>query len=171
MTLVTVLTRWPPLLVGVLMLHTAVSPQLRVLGVAPDLLLLLGIAAGIAAGPQRGAVVGFVAGLLADCFLQTPFGLSALCYSLVGYGVGIFQTTILHAALWIPVATAVASSAVGVALFAVVGAVLGEEGLLGGRLPTVVVVVALLNGLLVLAALRPVRWATAADVTSGLVLR
>ena len=171
MTIVTLLTRWPPLLVGVLMLHTAVSPQLRVLGVAPDLLLLLGITAGIAAGPHRGAVVGFVAGLLADCFLQTPFGLSALCYSLVGYGVGIFQTTILHAVLWIPVATAVASSAVGVALFAVVGTVLGEEGLLGGRLLTIVVVVALLNGVLVLVALRPVRWATAADVTSGLVLR
>ena len=171
MTLVTALTRWPPLLVGVLVLHTAVSPQVRVLGVAADLLLLLGIAAGIAAGPHRGAVVGFAAGLLADCFLQTPFGLSALCYSLVGYGVGIFQTTILREARWIPVATAVASSAAGVALFAVVGAVLGEEGLLSGRLLTIAVVVALLNGVLVLAVLRPVRWATGADVSSGLVLR
>ena len=171
MTLATLLTRWPPLLVGALVLHTAVSPQLRVLGVAPDLLLLLGVAAGIAAGPHRGAVIGFVAGLLADCFVQTPFGLSALCYSLVGYGVGIFQTTILHAARWIPMATAVASGAAGVVLFAVIGAVLGEDGLLGGRLLTTVAVVALLNGVLVLAVLRPVRWASAADATSGLVLR
>ena len=169
--LVTLLTRWPPLLVGALVLHTAVSPQLRVLGVAPDLLLLLGITAGIVAGPHRGAVVGFTAGLLADCFLQTPFGLSALCYSLVGYGVGTFQTTILHEARWIPAATAVAASAVGVVLFAVVGAVLGEPGLLSRRLLGVVAVVALLNGVLVLAALRPARWASAAAASSGLVLR
>lgn len=167
----TLATRWPPLLVVALLLHTVVSPQLRVLGVAPDLLLLLGIAAGIAAGPNRGAVVGFVAGLLADCFLQTPFGLSALCYSLVGHAVGIFQTTVLHAAMWIPVATAMASSALGVVLFAVVGAVLGEDALLTGRLLTIVAVVAPLNGLLVLVVLRPVRWASAGEVSHGLVLR
>lgn len=167
----TLAIRLPPLLVVVLMFHTAVLPQFRVLGVAPDLLLLLGIAAGIAAGPDRGALVGFIAGLLADCFLQTPFGLSALSYSLVGYGVGVFQTTILHAALWIPVATAVVASAVGVALFAVLGAVVGESQLLSGRLVTIVAVIALVNGMLLLVLARPVRWATASDDVSGLVLR
>lgn len=167
----TLAARLPPVLLVAVMLHTAVVPQFRVLGVAPDVLLLLGIAAGIAAGPDRGALVGFVAGLLADCFLQTPFGLSALCYSLVGYAVGIFQTTILHAALWIPVATAVVASALGVALFAVLGAVLGEGQLLGGRLLTIVVVGALCNGFLLLLVARPVRWATAAGVAPGLVLR
>ena len=167
----TLATRLPPVLVVALMLHTAVLPQFRVLGVAPDLLLLLGIAAGIAAGPDRGALVGFVAGLLADCFLQTPFGLSALSYSLVGYGVGVFQTTILHAALWIPVATAVVASAVGVVLFAVLGAVVGEAQLLSGRLVTIAAVVALVNGMLLLVVARPVRWATASDTLPGLVLR
>ncbi len=163
--------RLPPLLVVAVMLHTAVLPQLRVAGVAPDLLLVLGIAAGIAAGPDRGALVGFIAGLLADCFLQTPFGLSALTYSLVGYGVGMFQTTILHAAVWIPVATAVVASAVGVILFAVVGAVVGQSHLLSGRLLEVAVVVALVNGLLILVVARPVRWATTGDLAPGLVLR
>lgn len=163
--------RLPPLLVAAVMLHTAVLPQFRIAGVAPDLLLLLGIAAGIAAGPDRGALIGFIAGLLADCFLQTPFGLSALTYSLVGYAVGAFQTTILHAALWIPVLTAVVASAAGVILFAVVGAVVGESHLLSGRLLHVVLVVALVNGLLILLVARPIRWATAADVEPGLVLR
>lgn len=167
----TLATRLPPLLVVALMLHTAVLPQFRVFGVAPDLLLLLGIAAGIAAGPDRGALVGFVAGLLADCFLQTPFGLSALSYSLVGYAVGVFQTTILHAALWIPVATAVVASAVGVTLFAVLGTIVGQDELLGGRLVTIVIVVALVNGPLLLLVARTIRWATAAEVAPGLVLR
>lgn len=167
----TLATRLPPLLVAALVLHTAVLPQLRVLGVAPDLLLVLGIATGLAAGSDRGAVVGFVAGLLADCFLQTPFGLSALCYSLVGYAVGSVQATILHATRWIPVATAVVASAAGVTLFAVLGAVLGSDELLDGRLPTIVVVVACLNGLLLLAVARPVRWATAPDVAGRAVPR
>jgi len=163
--------RLPPLLVVAVMLHTVVLPQLQVAGVSPDLLLVLGIAAGIAAGPDRGAIVGFIAGLLADCFLQTPFGLSALTYSLVGYGVGMFQTTILHAAVWIPVATAVVASAIGVILFAVVGAVVGQSHLLSGRLFDVVIVVALVNGLLILLVARPVRWATTGDLSPGLVLR
>lgn len=167
----TLAARLPPLLVVAVMLHTAVLPQLRIAGVAPDLLLLLGIATGIAAGPDRGALVGFVAGLLADCFLQTPFGLSALTYSLIGYAVGSFQTTILHAAVWIPVATAVVASALGVILFAVVGAVVGQSHLLSARLVEVVLVVALANGLLVLVAARPVRWATSGGLAPGLVLR
>ena len=167
----TLATRLPPLLLAALVLHTAVLPQLRVLGVAPDLLLALGIATGIAAGSDRGAVVGFVAGLLADCFLQTPFGLSALCYSLVGYAVGSVQETILHATRWISVATAILASAAGVTLFAVLGTVLGSDELLGGRLPRVAVVVALLYGLLVVVVAPVVRWATGPDVTNRAVLR
>jgi rod shape-determining protein MreD len=168
---VSLATRLPPLLLAALVLHTAVLPHLRVLGVAPDLLLVLGIATGIAAGSDRGAVVGFVAGLLADCFLQTPFGLSALCYSLVGYVVGSVQATILHATRCMPVATTILASAAGVTLYAVLGAVLGSDELLGGHLPEVAIVVALLNGLLVLVVAPVVRWATVPDVTERAVLR
>ncbi|MEA2703532.1 MAG: rod shape-determining protein MreD [Actinomycetota bacterium] len=70
--------RLPPVLLFALILHTAVFPQLRIFDVAPDVLLLFAIAGGLAGGPDRGAVLGFVAGILADLFLQTPFGLSAL---------------------------------------------------------------------------------------------
>lgn len=167
----TLLARLPPVLLVALMLHTAVLPQLRVLGVAPDLLLLLGIATGIVAGPGRAALVGFVAGLLADSFLQTPFGLSALCYSLVGHLVGVLQAGILHAGLWVPTAIAVVASAGGVVLFGVLGAVLGEEQLLDGRLLVVGAVVAVLNGLLLPLVARPVRWALCAEAPTGIVRR
>lgn len=159
----TLAARLPPLLVIAVVLHAAVLPQLRVAGVSPDLLLLLGIAAGMAAGPERGAVVGFLAGVLADCFVQTPFGLSALTYSLVGHAVGVFHATILHAAPWIPAATAIVASALGVILFGVLGAVVGEAHLLGRRLFDVALVVALVNGALVFLVAPPVRWATTAE--------
>ena len=165
------LLRLAPLLVVAVVLHAGVSPEVRVAGVAPDLLLLVGIAAGMAAGSARGASVGFVSGLLADCFLSTPFGLSALCGSLVGFATGVRSVSGGRAAPWVAPATAAAASAGGVALFAVLGTVLGEPGLLDGRLVTVAVVVGALNGLLLPAVLRPVRWATRAPGGVGLVLR
>ena len=167
----TTAVRLPPVLLAAVVVHTAIAPQLRVLDVGAEVLLLLAIATGIAAGPDRGAAVGFVAGLLADCFLQTPFGLSALTYCLVGWAVGTFQTTVLHAAGWIPVVTAFVSTALGLALFAGAGAVVGQSHLISGRLLTIVAVASVLNALLAPVAVRVMRWAVAASPVPGLVLR
>jgi rod shape-determining protein MreD len=156
----TAATRLPPVLLIAVVVHTAVVPQLRLFGVAPDVLLLAGIAAAITAGADRGAAVAFAAGLLADCFLQTPFGLSALAYSLAAYAVGTFQSTILHADRWIPVLTTFMGSALGVLVFAGAGAVLGHEQFISVRLATITLVVAAVNAALALPAVRIMRWAT-----------
>ncbi len=166
----TAATRLPPVLLAAVVLHTAVFPQLRVLGVAADVLLLLAIAAGLSSGAERGAAIGFGTGLLADCFLQTPFGLSALAYSLVAYAVGAFGSTILHAGRWIPVLTTAVASAGGVVLFAALGLVLGQEHLVSLRLATVAAMVGVLNAVLSPFALRMMRWAVAARTVSGPVL-
>lgn len=166
----TTATRLPPLLLVAVIVHTAVAPQLRFFGVAGDVMLLLAIAAGIAAGADRGAVFGFGVGLLADCFLQTPFGLSALTYSLVAYGVGAFQSTILHTGRWIPMLTTFVASMLGVAIFALLGLVLGQDHLVSARLATVAVTVGVLNGLLSPLAVRLLRWAVAPPLVPGVVL-
>lgn len=155
----TLLLRVPPLLLATMVLHIAVMPQLRVAGVAADLLLLLGIAAGLVAGPDRGAIVGFASGLLADCFLQTPFGLSALAGATAAYAAGSFSVAVLQPARWMQVAVAAIASAAGVAIFATVGGLLGHGHLVSGRMLVVIGVVALLNGVLALPAMRAVRWA------------
>ena len=111
----------------------------------PTCCCCVAIAAGLAAGPERGAVVGFAAGLAFDLLLQTPFGLSALTYALVGYLVGRLQDSVLRAAWWIPVATAAAASAVGVILFAVLGTVVGEDLVGCGSSCGSALVVAVLN--------------------------
>jgi rod shape-determining protein MreD len=164
--------RLPPVLLLVVVLHTAVLPQFRVFGVTADLLLLVAVAGGVAGGPDRGAYLGFGCGLLADCFLQTPFGLSALAYCLVGWFVGVFQTHVLHAVWWIPVLTAALATAAGTMLFVVVGAVVGQDQLISGRLPTILGVTALWSAILVTPMVRLVRWALLEDTTRrGLVLR
>lgn len=159
-------------MLAAVLIHTSVAPQLRLFGVAADVMLLLAIAAGIVAGAERGAALGFAVGLLADCFLQTtPFGLSALAYSLVAYGVGAFQATILHTGRWIPMLTALVASVLGVVLFALLGLVLGQDHLLSVRLITVAGLVGLLNALLSPIAIRLMRWAIAPPLVSGVVLR
>ena len=163
--------RLPPVLLAAVVVHTAVSPNLRLFGVALDVLLVLSIAAGIAGGAERGAAVGFTCGLLADCFLQTPFGLSALTYALVGYGVGVFQTGVLHSSWWIPAITAAVASVGAVLIFVGLGVVVGQDQLLSTRLVTVAGVLALLHGFATPMAVRLLRWCLAETSTSTLIVR
>ena len=157
--------RLPLLIILLLVLQTTVLGRLRVAGVAPDVMVLLAVAAGIVGGPERGAALGFAAGFSIDLFLQTPLGLSALVFSLLGYSVGLVTGTVVRAAWWIPVGIATVASAAGQVLFAVLGSVVGQTQLVTARLVTIALVVALFNALFSLPALRLTRWALTPDPT------
>jgi rod shape-determining protein MreD len=163
--------RWALILVTTILLQTTLIARLPIAGERGDVVLLIVIAAGIAGGSQTGAIVGFVFGLTFDLLLQTPLGLSALAYCLTGYAVGALQTGVLRAAWWIPVFSAIAGSAIGVVTFALVGAVVGQDGLVSDGLAAIIVVVALINAVLVLPAVRVVRWALAGGRQARLSLR
>lgn len=154
-----------------LILQLSLVSELRVAGATADLLLLVAVAAGIAGGSQRGAVVGFAAGLTFDLFLQTPFGLSALAYCLAGFAVGTLQASVLRAAWWIPVVSAIGGGALGVALFVLVGEMVGQDDLLGSRVLTVAAVVAAANALLCLPAVRLLRWALVDPTHDRILIR
>lgn len=142
-----------------LVVHLTLLSRLRIDDVRPDALLLVALMAGLVAGAERGAVVGFCAGLLADLFLQAPFGLSALTYCLVGFAVGSLQTGILRAAWWIPLVAGAAASVGGTVLYAVLGAMVGQTAFVSSRLIAVALIVGLMNGALSPAAVRIVSWA------------
>ena len=146
-------------LAATLVIHLTLLSRLRIQDVRPDALLLVALLAGLTAGPERGAIVGFCAGLLADLFLQSPFGLSALAYSLVGFAIGSLQTGILRAAWWIPVVTAAGASAAGIVLFGVLGAMVGQADFVSPRLALIAVLVGFMNAALAPAANRAVTWA------------
>ncbi|MCA1691199.1 MAG: rod shape-determining protein MreD [Acidimicrobiales bacterium] len=153
--------RGPLVLVTAMMLHTAVLNQIRIAGVMPDLMLLLAIAVGLEAGASYGAVTGFITGMVADLFLPTPLGMSALVFSVMGYATGVTVAGLLRATWWFPMATAFGGSSLGVGLFALAGTMLGEPDLLNRHLPTIMLIVGITNGLLVFPTLRVVRWALA----------
>ncbi|HEX2040941.1 MAG TPA: rod shape-determining protein MreD [Acidimicrobiales bacterium] len=153
--------RLPPALLLVLVLQSVALQDLRVRDVHPDALLLFAVAAGIVAGAELGALVAFATGLVADLFVQTPMGLSALAFALVAFAVGTVQAGLIRAAWWITPLTAFVGSALGVVLFALIGAVLGQDHLVTDRLPLIALVVALTNAVLSLPAVRLASWALA----------
>jgi rod shape-determining protein MreD len=138
--------------------QVAFFAPLHVFDVAPDVVLLVAVAAGVAAGPERGAITGFVAGIAYDLFLQTPLGLTALVWAIVSYGAGLFQLPLATHPRWWKAGCVLVASGIGVLGFVVAGLVLGQEELLGVPLARVVVVVAAVNGVLALPAVRALSW-------------
>ena len=149
--------RLPIMFIAALLLQTTVLARMRVFGVMPDFMLLVAVSGGITAGATRGATLGFASGMLIDLFLPTPLGLSALVFTLVGYGVGVANTGVLRSAWYIPVLTAGAASVAGVVLYALVGSMLGER-MIDGHLITIAVVVGLSNAVLAPVAVKFVDW-------------
>ncbi len=154
--------RVPLLLISALALHLTLFSVMRVAGAAPDVMLLVAVAGGLVGGPVRGAVFGFTAGIAIDVFLRTPMGLSALVFTLVGYGVGVISTGVLTPTWYLPVLTASIASAAGVLLYALVGAVLGEP-MVNRRLVLIVGMVAIGNAVLAVPVIRAVTWAMGDD--------
>jgi rod shape-determining protein MreD len=109
--------------------QTTLASDVRVLGVAPDLMLLIAISGGLVAGSEVGCILGFLAGLAADSFLTaTPFGLSALTYCLVGFGVGVLRNNVLRESWLLAPIVAFTASLVGVVGFVALGEVVGRTG-------------------------------------------
>ena len=147
-------------LVVVLVLQLTVALDIRVGGAHPDLIVGLAAAAGLAGGTERGAIVGFFSGLAIDLFLPTPFGLSALVGTAVGVGAGQLVAAGVDRTnrLFVP-GVAALGSAIGVIMFAVLGAVVGQPDMLTVGLGAVVGVVAVVNGLLAYLLVRACNWA------------
>lgn len=148
-------------LLTALVLQAAVVSRIGLFGAHGDLLILVPVTAALTIGPERGAMAGFAAGIAVDLLVTSPFGLTALSYCLVGYGVGALQSGVLRATWFLPIVAAVAGAAFGTTFWAVAATVVGEEGLLGADLGRVVLAVSLLAGVLVLPALRVARWVEA----------
>lgn len=142
--------------------------DVRIGGVHPDILVLLPIIAGIIGGPSRGAGIGFGTGLVADLFLPTPFGLSALVACLVGFAVGLATIALDRTALWLAPLAALGGSALYELTYGALGSVLGQPQMLHVALLRIVVVVSVTNALLALPAMRLMSWGMTQASTEGM---
>jgi len=155
--------RLATVLIVTLLLQVSLMATFSFDGARPDLMILVAVVGGFVGGAERGAVVGFAAGLTYDIVLTTPFGLSALVYTLVGYSVGAVGASVVRSAAWIGPVVVAAGSAAGMVLYAVVAAVLGQAAFSGPPLTAIVVVVAAVNTALAPLMVRAMRWARRDD--------
>jgi rod shape-determining protein MreD len=144
---------------AVVVLQGTLGLELRIAGAHPEVGWVLPICAGLVAGPEAGAVVGFVTGLATDLLVPTPFGLSALVACLLGFAAGRLATTLSDPGPAVVPLAAAAGSAVAAMLYAVLGAVLGQDQMLRVDLGAVVGVVGVTNAVVALPANRALRWA------------
>ena len=142
-----------------LTLHQSLFVSLHVGDARPQVMLLVAIVGGLLGGAERGAFLGFTAGLLADLFVQTPLGLAALAFALVGFAVGSVQSGIIHSSWWIGPLTVVVASFAGMLVYGVLGAIIGQSHFVSPRLLGIAVGVALMNSLLALPVIRAMSWA------------
>jgi rod shape-determining protein MreD len=95
-------------------LQSTVLARLTLLGVIPQLILVVVVCLAFTDGERVGVVTGFFGGLLQDLLLpQSITGLTALVYTLVAYAVGMFriyapQESVLAPVFAVTVATTVA---------------------------------------------------------------
>jgi len=66
----------------------AMVSEFTVFGVTADIAPLVIGTAGLLTGPVAGSLVGFSMGLLTDMLLVQTLGVSALIYTLIGFGAG-----------------------------------------------------------------------------------
>jgi len=146
-----------------LMVQQTVMLALRVGGAHPDLLWLLPITAALIDGPETGAIVGFWSGLAFDLVLPTPFGLSALVGCLLGFATGTLTAAVDPRAAWLKPVAALTGSVAADMLFAVLGAILGQQQMVQVDFLSIFLVVAVSSVVLVLPVSRLMRWALAGE--------
>jgi rod shape-determining protein MreD len=147
------------LIVSLVVLQTALFPSLRVWGAAPDLLLVATVAVAYERGPETGAVFGFASGLAIDCFLSSPLGVSALAFSLVGYGVGVFQSGLVRSSRWMTPVLGGVGGLVGGFLWIGIASIAGQEDLFVSATFRILVLAAIYDALMALWIFPFARWA------------
>jgi rod shape-determining protein MreD len=148
------------LVVTTAVLQSTLFPDLRLFGAAPDLGLVATIAVAYRVGPERGALYGFANGLVIDLFLQTPFGLSALSFAVVGYCVGILQAGMSREVRFAAPIFGGIGGLLGGFLFVAVAALAGQDQVLAVRTIYVLLLAAVYDALLAYALFPAAKWAT-----------
>ncbi len=124
-------TRLAALIFAIVVVQVSVFPHVRLFGVVPDLGLLVALAVGYHEGPEAGAIAGFAAGFAFDLFLATPFGLDALTYAMVGYGIGVFESGLFRSPRWLPSFLGALGGLAGGLLFIGIGVLVGVDAVKG----------------------------------------
>lgn len=116
------------LMVVAFALQSTLLTRATILGVIPQVLLVVIVSLAYSEGARVGLVVGFFGGLLQDLLIpESIIGLYALVYTLIGFGVGSFRKYAVGDSVWTPVFVVAASSAVAEIGYATLAIIMGQQ--------------------------------------------
>ena len=112
-----------------LALQSTLLTEVTFLGILPQLVLVVVVCLALLDGERVGVVTGFFGGLLQDLLLPGSIvGLTALVYTLIGFGVGAFRYYLPGGgSVWTPVWIVAVTSAMAEAGYALLAILLGQK--------------------------------------------
>ena len=119
------------------------------LGVIPQLALVVIVSFAFLDGERVGVATGFFGGLIIDLLLPNSIvGLTALVYTMVGYGVGSFRQFTPGESVWTPVLVVAVASTIAEVGYALLAIMFGQPWISMSDTAKVVGLVVLYNVLL-----------------------
>jgi rod shape-determining protein MreD len=109
-----------PLLLTIALLQTTALPALKILGVKPELMLLVVLAWSLLRGTEEGLMWAFVGGLMLDLFSGGPLGASALALVVVSFLSGLTEGSVARTSFVLPIGAALAGTLLYQGLFLLV---------------------------------------------------
>jgi len=133
-----------PLLLVVALFQTTILPEITILGVKPELMLLVVLAWSLLRKAEEGLFWAFLGGLTLDIFSGGPFGASALALLVISFIAGRVEASTIRTSFLLPMAAALAGTLLYQVLFLLIiqlirGAVPWIDSLLGVILPSLAV--------------------------------
>jgi cell shape-determining protein MreD len=151
----------------VVLAQETVAVHMQFWGVHPEFVWLLAPSIGLAGGSEAGAVGGLFVGLSVDCFLPTPFGLSALALALIGFSIGLAAERGALASIrevwWLPVGIGASAGLVGSGLYLILGVLFGQSGFQSAPILAIMVNTVFWCSLLAVPVAIMVAWAWGSD--------
>ena len=152
-------------------LEGSLLDELRIGGVAVELLLLVAVLAGYHSGPERGAITAFFAGLLHDSIVGAPLGLHALVYAPLAVAVSSLELRMLRSTPVTDGIAVVAAVVAGQGLASVVGMMFGVLGPTTDEFVRQAILAGILTGIVAAPVNRVVRWAVTGGLPGTIELR
>lgn len=107
------------IIVVTLLIQLTLINSVTILGLKPDLILVVVVVFSLLKGEKEGTISGFVSGLLQDIFSIGLLGINALAKTVIGFTCGILKEKIFHEHILfiIPVITFIASFMQSILIF------------------------------------------------------
>ncbi len=116
------------ILVVALALQSTLLTRVTLLGVIPQVLLVVIVSLAYLQGERVGVAAGFFGGLMQDLLLaDSVVGLYAMVYLLIGYMIGSIRKYAPSESVWMPVLIVAGASAVAETGYATLNIILGQQ--------------------------------------------